>query len=212
MIAPDRTSVGTPWIAVCCRWRKLHLHWTPHTKKRFCLFAVCITVLTSYSRCQVVLFTSMRVLIPSLLCFFFVSFFFLMCLLLSSSGRRQQSGRNFQKIKRGMDDSSVRKDPPEKKNSYANAGFEHVEGGKRINGSSGLTESNHQPRRSVGKLERREQSSDESASCWTKFRRNAWLIPLVYSEFWIAATFSLITAFFPILVSGFVFLIWMFWW
>ncbi|KAG0431306.1 hypothetical protein HPB47_021903, partial [Ixodes persulcatus] len=117
-------------------------------------------------------------------------------------GRRQQSGRNFQKIKRGMDDSPVRKDPPEKKNSYANAGFEHVEGGKRINGSSGLTESNHQPRRSVGKLERREQSSDESASCWTKFRRNAWLIPLVYSEFWIAATFSLITAFFPILASS----------
>ncbi|EEC02653.1 conserved hypothetical protein [Ixodes scapularis] len=101
-----------------------------------------------------------------------------------------------------MDDSLARNDPPEKNNSYANAAFEHVEGDSKINGSSGLTESNRQTRKSVGKLERREQSSDESESSWTKLRRNAWLLPLVYSEFWISATFSLITAFFPILASS----------
>lgn len=135
--------------------------------------------------------------------FFWFFFRFFSCVFFYFfSGRRQQSGNNIQKTKRGMDDSLVRKDPPEKNTSYANAGFEHVEEGSKINGSSGLTESNRQTPKSVGKLERREQSSDESESSWTKLRRNAWLLPLIYSEFWISATFSLITAFFPILVSG----------
>ncbi|KAK8768137.1 hypothetical protein V5799_005082 [Amblyomma americanum] len=38
--------------------------------------------------------------------------------------------------------------------------------------------------------------------CWEKLKRDAWLLPLVHSEFWISAAFSLIQPFYPILVSA----------
>ncbi|XP_077487370.1 MFS-type transporter SLC18B1-like [Amblyomma americanum] len=38
--------------------------------------------------------------------------------------------------------------------------------------------------------------------CWEKLKRDAWLLPLVHSEFWISAAFSLIQPFYPILASS----------
>ncbi|KAL1419274.1 hypothetical protein MTO96_005363 [Rhipicephalus appendiculatus] len=37
---------------------------------------------------------------------------------------------------------------------------------------------------------------------WEKLKRDAWLLPLVHSEFWISAAFSLIQPFYPILASS----------
>lgn len=44
--------------------------------------------------------------------------------------------------------------------------------------------------------------AEAPTGCWEKRKRDAWLLPLVHSEFWISAAFSLIQPFYPILASS----------
>ncbi|XP_077487373.1 MFS-type transporter SLC18B1-like [Amblyomma americanum] len=47
-----------------------------------------------------------------------------------------------------------------------------------------------------------EEKVNAAVGCWEKLKRDPWLLPLVHSEFWISATFSLIQPFYPILASS----------
>lgn len=46
------------------------------------------------------------------------------------------------------------------------------------------------------------EDKPKDSGWWAKFKRDAWLLPLVHSEFWISAAFALIQPFYPILASS----------
>ncbi|CAN7937410.1 unnamed protein product [Ixodes hexagonus] len=101
-----------------------------------------------------------------------------------------------------MESSLVPKDASLKNQAYSNAGFHNFGEQTERGDSGGPTTGVHPSQNFLTNPETRERLTDGNTGCLSKLWKNIWILPLIHSEFWIAATFSLITAFFPILASS----------
>lgn len=89
--------------------------------------------------------------------------------------------------------------------AFVNRAFESYE--RSANGGTDVAKTVHPSYGSAiwkDDSEAAKSNSKEKApvGCWEKCKPDAWLLPLVHSEFWISAAFSLIQPFYPILASS----------
>lgn len=89
----------------------------------------------------------------------------------------------------------------EERQVFDNASFERLQNNV-FSGEKSATKRTFPWYGSSTKVEPAQSSQGASEGCLQRLKRDAWLLPLVYCEFWISAAFSLFQPFFPVLASS----------